>query len=450
MISSPKPKQNTKAKYNLNQSTSSINVLHTARPVSITLRNQLPPTRHVNAPGSSSLLNLQCTCPLVSTRLEVFVDSHDNDDEVVLWEAEHVPALHSVWENVDQENLFSTQKSVQLSRLIAGDDDEVTEAEEDEIYIHTFVRVTVSKRELDEVILQENDESDEVDHIAQNEDATTNIKLSSHNIEPFFQDDDNDTIVLAEVSLHPSNLRRLPTVHASNMASLSAMPPNALIVRYTDDSIRVSPHCYNLLLERGIVNEKGINSKDYEHIKADLVEVDKRERRFNDAAFEVLEGNPSPSPYKSNGLKTNSSIFEDDAFSLLGDFSEGMASLQPRTSISNGVKGNGKSHNISVTKTRQTSSPGNTMNTAQKLAGLYNGQRLCKRNEDEDRKKALLEELSRQKEFLRAEDDAYQSELRELKEVRARLLMNNIPRSKLLFIFICLFIYIYIYTSFFS
>jgi len=116
--------------------------------------------------------------------------------------------------------------------------------------------------------------------------------------------------VLAELPLHPTHLRRLPRSSANGDSVEapegggggqtgdqplvpSALPPNALLVQYTDGSTRVDPGLYHRLLGDGVMSHPGAEGGQGA-LDRGLVEDDIREgrriRRFEDDLFDVLAG----------------------------------------------------------------------------------------------------------------------------------------------------------------
>jgi hypothetical protein len=130
---------------------------------------------------------------------------------------------------------------------------------------------------------------------------------------------DDETIVLAEVSLHPTNLRRLPTKHdddidyaksistsgKNNMIIPESLPPNAILLHYNDGYTRVVPDLYGLLVKKGIISENVI--------------VDPLRKNVD----EENGGGGGGGDDDDNDDDKNRSVFEDDAFNMLGTESMG-------------------------------------------------------------------------------------------------------------------------------
>jgi len=157
-------------------------------------------------------------------------------------------------------------------------------------------------------------------------------------------------ISLLDLPLHPTLLRRLPNQESSMFGSgnsniPTSLPPNAVLVDYSDGSTRVNPSIYRLLLRSGVIDEDPQND---EYVADDIVEENKRERRFSDNAFEALDDtgiwdnaeptanakpnthgamvvdrvvtlNSPPSNESESGEASNvSTLIDDEVFALLG------------------------------------------------------------------------------------------------------------------------------------
>ena len=130
-------------------------------------------------------------------------------------------------------------------------------------------------------------------------------------------------LVLAELALYPTDLRRLPRPSAggsmsgddnrideddegifdndqnsprnstsadaaANIVIPSALPPNALLVHYSDGKTRIDSALYQRLVEAGVVSE--VNSK-FGRARLDSgVLEDRKARRFDDESFDMLSG----------------------------------------------------------------------------------------------------------------------------------------------------------------
>ncbi len=133
---------------------------------------------------------------------------------------------------------------------------------------------------------------------------------------PFDQDDDNDddewkaqsastfariilvneddvnapgTVLVESVPLNPHALRRLPKVDDEDSYSKppapSSLPPNAVLVHYSDGLVRVQPSLYHILLEHHVIQERDPRDASLLH---DDEEEDKHRSRFDDDLFDIL------------------------------------------------------------------------------------------------------------------------------------------------------------------
>jgi len=108
--------------------------------------------------------------------------------------------------------------------------------------------------------------------------------------------DANEEVVLAEVPLHPSRLRRLPeevsnttkddTLTWETRSPPKQLPPNAVLVHFSDGSTRVCPPLYHFLVERQVIIET--NPRDASLIQ-DQEEEHRRQLRFDDNVFDALD-----------------------------------------------------------------------------------------------------------------------------------------------------------------
>ena len=188
-----------------------------------------------------------------------------------------------------------------------------------------------------------------------------------------------NNLVLAELALYPTDLRRLPRPSAGGSTSMSgddnrideddegifdndqnsprnstsadaaanivipsALPPNALLVQYSDGKTRIDSALYQRLVEAGVVSE--VNSK-FGRTRLDSgVLEDRKARRFDDESFDMLGGSEAgigdaredislqqettrttadSSKGKDSVQDNVNSSFTDAAFDLLGGESPG-------------------------------------------------------------------------------------------------------------------------------
>ena len=101
--------------------------------------------------------------------------------------------------------------------------------------------------------------------------------------------------ILAEIPLHPSHLRYLPTANnnslddssnnnISSMIIPTSLPPNAILIHYNDGHTRVLPNLYWLLIKKGIVCENATAVMTTRGRK----DGEKDAHRFSEKAFDVL------------------------------------------------------------------------------------------------------------------------------------------------------------------
>ena len=111
------------------------------------------------------------------------------------------------------------------------------------------------------------------------------------------QTQEEEEVVVARIPLHPSKLRRLPLPQqeTNNMSSIHSweshppptrLPPNALVVKFSDGSTRVCPPLYHFLLEQDVIVES--NRQDISLLQ-DEVEEYKQTSRFDEDVFDILD-----------------------------------------------------------------------------------------------------------------------------------------------------------------
>jgi len=187
-------------------------------------------------------------------------------------------------------------------------------------------------------------------------------------------DDDNPSSVnikeciLAEIPLHPSKLRRLPTItsndtnnnttqsNSNNNTSMiipNPLPPNTILLHYNDGYTRTVPNIYWTLVQRGIICESIVDPviKRYgsgEEYNGEGEKKDRDDDRFEDKAFDVLPGDGVESKqsrtsdeekldesYSSNqqddiaSARDNSQTTDDKVFDLLGEAEATSSTAQP-------------------------------------------------------------------------------------------------------------------------
>ena len=103
--------------------------------------------------------------------------------------------------------------------------------------------------------------------------------------------------ILVDIPLHPSRLRRLPEDKSTaedggggiawgQRPPPKKLPPNAVLIDYSDGSTRVNPPLYHLLVEKNVIVE--LNPRDASLLQ-DEDEEHRRQSRFTDDVFETLD-----------------------------------------------------------------------------------------------------------------------------------------------------------------
>ena len=134
------------------------------------------------------------------------------------------------------------------------------------------------------------------------------------------------SILLATSPLHPFKLKSISSLieHSTNTVSQSkllgsstfkesvphSLPPNSILIHYSDGSTRICPGLFNLLVDKGVIIRKDNESKLDEEL-----EIDKFAKRFDDDAFNVLEDYG----YVNAKLKISSSTYESKTFKTDSD-----------------------------------------------------------------------------------------------------------------------------------
>lgn len=183
---------------------------------------------------------------------------------------------------------------------------------------------------------------------------------------------DSAVAVLAELPLYPTDLRRLPRSTpggdaindddgdafyddqnsprnsasadaVTNIVIPPALPPNALLVHYSDGKTRIDPDLYQRLVNGGVVSEVKSSIFGRKRIDSGVLEdqmrEDRKARRFDDDLFDMLGGKDVESGDAKEGVSThqergpthidagksndsvgddNDKSFKSDAFDLLG------------------------------------------------------------------------------------------------------------------------------------
>lgn len=180
---------------------------------------------------------------------------------------------------------------------------------------------------------------------------------------------DTKECTLTEIPLHPSKLRRLPTITSNedtnntqpqqqqsnsntSMIIPNPLPPNTILLHYNDGYTRTVPNIYWTLVQRGIICESIVDPviKRYgsgeEYVEGEKDNND--DDRFEDKAFNVLPGDDTESKkpdasdeekldesYSSNqqddiaSARDNSQTTDDKVFDLLGEAEATSSTAQP-------------------------------------------------------------------------------------------------------------------------
>ena len=316
-------------------------------PISIAIRNLFPPllvttsANHddnlivdsdilssLSSKLSSRTVEERCTLVASDVLLRIRLDilliennrnnvSKEEEEEILLYSSEKMNCTaHPRWDHLDEQLL--------LSEDVVDD-----AAENDEgLYKNLYARF---------VAIQE-------------EDNNITVENNSSNT--------NTEILLTEISLDTSNLRRLPTSYdnngdddnvvgesdksnnGKNMLIPEFLPPNAILLHYNDGYTRVMPDLYSLLVAKGIVTENitldplrkgGSSTGDMNNEENDNDDNDSDEKNtsvFEEGAFDVLGGTESTTTTTGglagdNNVKksainlTSASGIDDKVFNLL-------------------------------------------------------------------------------------------------------------------------------------
>mmetsp|Transcript_21692 Transcript_21692/g.44730 ORF Transcript_21692/g.44730 Transcript_21692/m.44730 type:complete len:670 (-) Transcript_21692:51-2060(-) len=125
----------------------------------------------------------------------------------------------------------------------------------------------------------------------------------------------NTPFVLAELPIYPTELRRLPrsagnisepgdddddeddfsftpSADTASVTIPSALPPNALLIHYSDGTTRIDPTLYHRLVKAGIIKETkaklGGRTRLDSGVIEDRIREDRKARRFDDDVFDML------------------------------------------------------------------------------------------------------------------------------------------------------------------
>lgn len=230
------------------------------------------------------------------------------------------PSLHPRWDHLDEKfHLFERKHSDTNGKNSTATLDAI---KFDDVYKSIKARVVID---------------------VPSSDLATETEETSRNTTP---------LVLVELPLYPTDLRRLPRsaanagqtdgdddddyhlsstppAHTASVTIPSALPPNALLVHYSDGTTRIDPTLYHRLVKAGIINETKAKAGGRLRLDSGVIEdrirEDRKARRFDDDIFDMLGegvgGGGSSSDGDAiikEGTVESANSFRDDVFDLLG------------------------------------------------------------------------------------------------------------------------------------
>ena len=232
-------------------------------PISLTIYNRLPP--HTEETASTATATATVTSNkkwfrpdytvglLVSVRLEIVVKDEEEDEEHTVYSStidSDQSTIHPVWDHLNERVPFNPEGWEVYSKS-------------------TFARIILPN---------------------------------------------NNTILVDYVPLHPNSLRRLPkddcndSYTNSTPSPPSSLPPNAVLIHYSDGLVRVESALYHALLKQHVIEEA--NPRDFSLIQDDD-EENKQRSRFEDNVFDIL-GKVENTITPSVSVITSSSLLETD------------------------------------------------------------------------------------------------------------------------------------------
>ena len=269
-------------------------------PITITVRNLFPPRvvsrdcneeeetdnyERLNQRDNNNIIPVEDRCKLAAqdvllrTRLDILIKESKSSPEILLYSSEKLNCTaHPRWDHLDEQ-------------LPLSDDDHL----QDEDLANIYARFVAIREDCN---------------------STTAVEQS-------------EEILLAEISLNPSNLRRLPKndddqiiINSNNVKNLTvpdSLPPNAILLHYGDGYTRVVPELHSLLVQKGITTE---------NIATDLqLENESKEDGNNDSFTNEKEENDDK----------DKSVFDDAAFDTLGNISEGVTVNEAEKNKTNSI-----------------------------------------------------------------------------------------------------------------
>lgn len=161
--------------------------------------------------------------------------------------------------------------------------------------------------------------------------------------------------LLAEIPLHPSKLRTLSGPNDSlgtfgddegrrnesgnNMTIPSSLPPNAILIHYTDGHTRVLPDLYDLLIRKEIIGGDSASAAAAKGVELEEVNDQNKfveSRRFSDKAFDILGTSAEEDDRDGDGLVA----LKDDKDGDDGD--SNLLDGRTAKNVTDSIYGNGK------------------------------------------------------------------------------------------------------------
>ena len=279
------------------------------------------------------------------------VEGRGDEDEIILltsalpFTSASSPVLHPQWYHLDEQVALLEHARQRLDAKCDADTTGMDAATWETIYKSLRARIVMRLLE-----------------------SCTSVDALKGRDEPA---SDSANVVLAELPLYPTDLRRLPRSTpggdaideeggdaffddqnsprnggsadaVTNIVIPSALPPNALLVHYSDGKTRIDPNLYQRLVKTGVVSEVKSSMFGRKRIDSgvleDQIREDRKARRFDDDLFDMLGGKEidggdvkvGVSTHQESGptnidsgksydsLRDNNTSFKDDTFDLLG------------------------------------------------------------------------------------------------------------------------------------
>jgi hypothetical protein len=227
------------------------------------------------------------------------------------------------------------------------------------------------------------------------------------------------SVLVATVPLHPSKLRRLPPPPCDHQQQQqeawqqqqppppTRLPPNAILIHFSDGSTRVCPPLYHLLLQQDVIRE--VNLQDSSLLQDDVEEY-KQASRFDDDVFLTLDDD-----FHQTKMTTTSTVKQQrttSPLSLLETDDESQAVPVQVTSLHSGSDDIDGSDDDGLENDER-------MRNAEKMAKLSLMDETTKLPSQVDIRIIDLQRKKQELELLIAQEEAcLQEELAELRQVR--------------------------------